>query len=436
MRQTLVILFLLIAVSANAKPLITNSEQTLVSVCTGYDDTDERLLQICAEALTQPGLTSRKRAQVLTAHGDALRWLDRHEEARGKFLSAIEADQAFADAHEGLGWVNWVKEDYQAAIENFQSALDVSPSSDALAGLASAQYKDEQISAQEAITLLAAALAIEPDNEWALRQKGWVEIDELDYEAARETFQAAVDLHDADADALDGLALSHHRLDDDEAALEAINAAVAADPEEFWYLQRRSMILLSLDRPAAALRDAESYLDQEPDSATGFVRQGRALDALGRTQEGLSVMAVARARLPRDDFLDYWYARTLSNDGQKALAWSVMSYHLTQATGDFWDYVLLAFLAVETDRLDEATKAVGHLKDLRPEHDYTHYWDAVTRVHKGDVDGAEAQIRLAVQQGMSDSLLSDFVEHMVGQGLFIRAAALRLQLKQEALSEQ
>ncbi|MEO0752078.1 MAG: tetratricopeptide repeat protein [Pseudomonadota bacterium] len=435
MRLPFLILLLMTATAAQPKPLITNSEQTLVSVCTGYDDTDERLLQICAAALEEPGLTNRKRAEILTAHADALGWLDRNAEARVKYTAALEADPFYADAHEGLGWTNWMEDDYSAAIENFQLALDLSPSSDALAGLAASRFEAGVIDAQEAVTLFEAALAIEPDNRWVLRRIGWTELGEENFEAALTAFEQALDLYGEDAAALEGAALSHYHLDDDETALSFINAALAAAPETPGYIQRRSMILLSLDRPAAALRDAETYLEMRPDDAIGFVRKGRALVDLGRTMAGLTVMAVARARLPRDNDLDYWYARTLANDGKAREAWGVMSYHLDEGAGDFWDYVLIAFLSVETDRFEAAIDAVGHMQTLRPGNRFTHYWDAVTQLYLDDLDTAEARIRRAVDAGLSDSMLGDFMEHMVGQGHYIRAAALRIGLRQELLAK-
>ena len=41
-----------------------------------------------------------------------------------------------------------------------------------------------------------------------------------------------------------------------------------------------------------------------------------------------------------------------------------------------------------------------------------------------------------LDQGMSESLLGDFVEHMVGQGYYVRAVAFRLGLKRDALAEE
>ena len=433
MRFILATLLLILPAEAFAKPLVTTSEQSLISICTDYADTHERLLQICAAALDGPGLTNRKRAEVLTAYADALAWLDRLDEARERYEAALKADPFFAAAQEGLGWVHWLEKDYAAATAAFQAALDLSPSSDALGGLASAQFKADAIDAEEAITLFDAALAIEPNNRWVWRQKGWMLMREETFEAAREAFQAAVDLNDQDAEALEGLSLAHYHLDEDEAALTHINAAIAAAPSTPGYVQRRSMVLLALDRPAAALRDADAYLEERPEAAIGYVRKGRALDALGRTKEALEVMSAAHGRLPRDGTLDYWYAMTLSADGRHGDAWDVMSYYMHQGSGDFWDYVLLAFLAVKTDRLDAASEVVGNLQRLRAEDHYTHYWAAVTKVYAGDVDGAERQIRRALDQGLSDSMLGDFVEHMVGQGYYIRAAAFRLNLKQEHL---
>ena len=225
-------------------------------------------------ALDGPGLTNRKRAEVLTAYADALAWLDRLDEARERYQAALKADPFFAAAQEGLGWVHWLEKDYAAATAAFQAALDLSPSSDALGGLASAQFKADAIDAEEAITLFDAALAIEPNNRWVWRQKGWMLMREETFEAAREAFQAAVDLNDQDAEALEGLSLAHYHLDEDEAALTHINAAIAAAPSTPGYVQRRSMVLLALDRPAAALRDADAYLEERPEAAIGYVRKG------------------------------------------------------------------------------------------------------------------------------------------------------------------
>ncbi|MEM6762365.1 MAG: tetratricopeptide repeat protein, partial [Pseudomonadota bacterium] len=173
-----------------------------------------------------------------------------------------------------------------------------------MGGFASSQLEAGQIDATEAVTLFDAALAIEPKNRWVLRQKGWTLMGEEIFDAAQKAFQEAVDLNSQDAEALEGLSLAHYHLDDDEAALTYINAAISASPNTPGYLQRRSMILLALDRPAAALRDADKFLQDRPESAIGYVRKGRALDALGRTMDALAVMSEARDRLPRYDTLD------------------------------------------------------------------------------------------------------------------------------------
>ena len=264
MRFILSVLLLIVPAQLHAKPLITHSEETLVNLCTDYADTYERLLQICAAALDEPGLTNRKRAEILTAHADALSWLDRLDAARAKYEAALQADPFFADAHEGLGWVHWLVKDYTAAIDAFQAALSQSPSSDALGGLASAQFKGSAIDMEEAVTLFDAALAIEPNNRWVLRQKGWALMGGEVFEPAREAFEAAVALNDQDAEALEGLSLAHYHLDEDETALTFINAAIDAAPNTPVDALKRG----SLDRCLQHIgRARQSVFDVNPSRA-------------------------------------------------------------------------------------------------------------------------------------------------------------------------
>ena len=77
---------------AQAKPLLTDQQDTFASACLDNDDTPERLVQICQNALAETGASVPQRVDMMGVLAWAYFDLDRDEEADGIFARMIDLD--------------------------------------------------------------------------------------------------------------------------------------------------------------------------------------------------------------------------------------------------------------------------------------------------------------------------------------------------------
>lgn len=80
-----------------------------------------------------------------------------------------------------------------------------------------------------------------------------------------------------------------------EQALERYNLAVHLAPNSPLHLSNRAHVLLLLNRPLAALTDADHAVRLRPDWGKGHYRRGIALSALGRHEEALYALCISVA---------------------------------------------------------------------------------------------------------------------------------------------
>ncbi|XP_014471249.1 PREDICTED: LON peptidase N-terminal domain and RING finger protein 3 [Dinoponera quadriceps] len=78
-------------------------------------------------------------------------------------------------------------------------------------------------------------------------------------------------------------------------ALERYNLAVHLAPNSPLHLSNRAHVLLLLNRPSAALTDADHAVRLRPDWGKGHYRRGIALSALGRHEEALYALCISVA---------------------------------------------------------------------------------------------------------------------------------------------
>lgn len=63
-------------------------------------------------------------------YGDVLAWQKKNDEAEKAFLTVLEVDRSFIDAHARLGAIAMAREDYDTAIERFEYFVARAPASD------------------------------------------------------------------------------------------------------------------------------------------------------------------------------------------------------------------------------------------------------------------------------------------------------------------
>ncbi len=416
----------LLAAPVAAKPLVTSSEDTPSRICIARTEDPSRIVDACEIALIGAGLTLAQRAELMTARGDGYLWMDAYDAALASFREAIALDQASADAWNGLGWTLWEVEGDAPAYDAFETSLEIAVTVQGLGGKAATGRRLGLLSSEDARVMLAAALAIDPDYIWAVREVAWSYLDEGDTARASEEFRAALEIEPKDANARYGLGRAALMTGDAEAALMHFDDVLADIPDEFPSLVYRIIALRDLDRNAQALREADRLIASYPDKSSGYIERGQALLGLGRRAEAIATYAHADAQLGPNNAVLYWYADALTVDGRFAEALAVIDRGLALDGADYSDHLLRSYIALELGDYALARSAAEASLATGMEDPWAHYYVAITLVHDGEVEQGLARFDQALATGLPMDRIGAFASELVGAGNYVEAAQLRL----------
>jgi tetratricopeptide (TPR) repeat protein len=419
----------------SAKPLLTNSQDTYVTACIRADDSNTRLIEICSKALDQSGASDQQKTEMLNAMAWAHYWLDQKDKATADFEAILKIDPNSFDGLKGLGWLAYFDDDFTAAIQYFEQAMNRSINEVVLTGLGISLYGAGQIDLDKVLEYLDAALAIDPDYAYALREKAWFleDADRLDEAAA--VFGRALDIDSNDLYALYGMALVLSRQAIWEQALGFANRALEQDSDHMASLSRRSLILYNLNRPKQALKDAEKIVVARPDWAEGYVRKARALADLGRGQDAQDLLDTFDRRVGYNGFLVYWRAKLLFDDNQMTPSLKQIERVLAHDAPDFFDHLLHARITIALDDFAVARKAIEHALDLRPANKWALYYESLILIGEDRFDEAEAKFDAAIKADLPDAKLSDFLKRLVGKSQFLQSIQMRVRYRDRSAEQ-
>ncbi len=409
-----------------AKPLITSSEDTAVRVCLARSELPERLIDACDLALTDIRLTQRQRAELIIARGDGYLWLDHYDSAEDSFREAIALDDGDANAWNGLGWTLWESVGDAPAYEAFEASLARKVTVQGLGGKAATGRRMGVLSGRQARELLSAALSIDPDYIWAVREVAWSWLDDGKPALAAEEFRTALDIEPEDVNARYGLGRAHLAGGDGEAALAMFNEILTESPEEFPTLVYRIIALRDLDRNAQALREADRLIAAFPDRTSGYIERGQALLALGRRGEAIENYAQADSKLGPNNAILYWYADALSSDSRFEEALQVIDRGLALSGADHSDHLLRSYIALELGDYRIAREAAEASLATGVEDPWAHYYVAITLVHDGEVEQGMEWFEKAIAGGLPADRVGAFASELISTGKYVEAAELRL----------
>ncbi|MEP0564370.1 MAG: tetratricopeptide repeat protein [Paracoccaceae bacterium] len=412
--------------AVQAKPLISSSEETAARICMARELEPKRIVEACDVALGEAGLTLAQRVDMMVARGDGLFWQDHFVEAANSYRAATGIDPAATDAWNGLGWALWETDGDAAALEAFEASLKVDVSVQGLGGKAATARRSGVISNEEARTLLNAALAIDPDYIWAVRELGWSHIEDRNYSDAKLAFREALDIEPQDVNARYGLGRAKLSTGAAEEALTIFNDALADAPEDFSLKVYRIIALRNLDRNAQALRHANRLIAENPDRSSGYIERGLSLVALERRAEAIETYQVAEKKIGPDNAILYWYADALSTDGRFQEALQVIDRGLTLDKADYSDHLLESYIALELENYPLARKAAEDSLATGVNDPWAHYYIAITMVHDGAVNEAVTQFSTAMAAGLPQHRVGAFARELISAGKYVEAAQLRL----------
>jgi predicted O-linked N-acetylglucosamine transferase (SPINDLY family) len=110
-------------------------------------------------------------AEIAMNHGNALRALGRHDEARERYAQALALRPDYVAAHYNLGWVHQIQGRLEEAIACYERALQLDPqlaeAHNARGGIAAGQGRLD-----DAVGSYRRALELQPDNAEALTNLG------------------------------------------------------------------------------------------------------------------------------------------------------------------------------------------------------------------------------------------------------------------------
>lgn len=151
-----------------------------------------------------------------------------------------------------------------------------------------------------ALTLLDAAVQMEPDNAKARMARGEARLDRNDYAGAQADYDHAVDLDPADVDALLGqgrIALADGRAAE---AVVSYSVALRLDPGNVVALWGRGAAYYQIGRLDRSLEDFRALKTAAPDTTAGPSRELRILIRLARKDEAQALIAARLAESPTD----------------------------------------------------------------------------------------------------------------------------------------
>ena len=411
---------------AVGKPLVTSSEDTLARVCMARDDTPRRIVAACTGALADARLTQSQRAELMVAQGDGYLWQDRFAEAEKSYREATRVDPLSVEAWNGLGWALWEAVGDQAAFEAFDTSLSIDVSVQGLAGKAALARRLDYIDSATAREMLRAALAIDPDYIWAVREVAWSFLEERNHKAAAVEFEAALEIEPRDLNARYGLGRAMLTGGDASAALDLFNDVLMDAPEDFPAQVYRIIALRNLDRNKMALRFADRLIETHPHKSSGYIERGQALLALKRRDEAIATYANADRILGPNNAVLYWYADALGEDRRFKDALQVIGRGIALSGADYSDHLLQSYIALRLEDYPLARSAAEASLATGVEDPLAHYYIAVTLIHDGDTKAGLSRFDQAIAAGLPSAQVGDFASELIGAGKYVEAAALRL----------
>lgn len=174
--------------------------------------------------------------------------------------------------------------------------------------------------------------------------------------ARRATFDVAVAFDPDYASAHFGRYESLRAINENETALEAINAAWRIKPKRSRYLVERAAVLRDLDRPFQTLKDTDAALVISPNYRWAKVVKSWALFETGRSLDAVNYAEQEAKAEPDSNYLWYNLADIASEDAQFEKALMVVNKSLELEGADEEDKVLKAYSLFELEQYEDALK--------------------------------------------------------------------------------
>jgi len=357
------------------------------------------------------------------------------DEAEVIFREVLGAEPNSVPALNGVGWVFWEREDFQRAAETFEKSIDLGPTSQGLAGLASSRRHLQQITLDEFSELLDISVALSPNYTWALREKGWGLSEFGARDDAVKAFRLALEIDPMNQWTVYGLASTYNEMGRYKDALEAMQEVEFDESTPTGLYSELSLTRFFLGDYREALKYADKTIEGWPDFGVGYVRKARALSALGRRPEAIALLR-SREGIQHSNFVSYWLADLLADDGKLAEATDAIAVVFSGGEAASYDFELHAYLLLEQEKFAAARKAVDAGLALSPNRPYLLFYKALLAVADEDFDESERLMAQALENDGPDHLAKEYIKDLISKGEFTRAIRWRVEARDKTNADQ
>lgn len=425
-------ILLVLTATAEAKPILRDSQSSHAAVCIDRSEPAQRLVAICETALADPGASVRDHRRMKVSLASAYDTLGKFDQARTLVDEVLAEDPAHTGALNVLGWIHWGTSDYTAARAAFRSSIDAGATAQAFAGLASSGRLDGTMDEAEYLTLIDTAIALRPEYIWARRDKGWFYVDSDRAAEAEPIFAAALEYEPEEGYTLYGYGSALLDQGKVDAALEQLNRAIDTGDVPINAYAARARANFQAANYRRTIVDADTVIERSPTSGSGHVWKARAQDALGQTPAAVTGLRAFLAT-GHNAYAAYWLADILYHHDRSEEAVTVLQALFDEGEADYFDHEFMALLRIETDALDVAQAHIDSALSLRPEAAYPRYYTALIQARAGAFDDAENSMLAALSRGLPGSQIRFFIGELTEKGEFVRGIQFRI--KANALLE-
>jgi tetratricopeptide (TPR) repeat protein len=237
---------------------------------------------------------------------------------------------------------------------------------------------------REAEKIYARVLKTAPDNFDALNLLGTVKAQQGHIGEAHRLFSTAVKANPRAPQAWSNLGQALHALRRADEALDCLDKARALAPNDLNILYQHANVLLSLDRPSAALLELQQVVARAPQHVEARINCGLAHAALGDAADALVAFDAALALVPSHPMAHYNRGVALIKLGRYEEAVAANDSALAAAPEHANAWLNRGKALAQLNRYDEALAGYGEVLALRKDHPDAHFNQALALLTLGD----------------------------------------------------
>jgi len=220
-----------------------------------------------------PSFSPDARVQIYSDRGWAYLHLKDYQRAITDFNSALDLKPEYAWAYGSRGLVYRFLKDYQRAIADFDRAIELKPEYAWAYGNRGQTYRFLK-NYQRAIADFDRAIELKPEYAWVYGNRGLIYYLLKDYQRAIADFNCAIELNPEYTWAYGSRGRAYHELKDYQQAIADFDRALELDPRNTWAYEQRGRVYRKLRNYQQALEDYDHAVELDPNYVWAYFHRG------------------------------------------------------------------------------------------------------------------------------------------------------------------